>query len=96
MLTDFHGRYIQQSVGNRFVHGVRWCGLFGNPDSEGKIHAVDTKPTSSLKHCVKEHIIKMMLIIIIIIIIMKFYSSHFALISKKQEIYDTLHITTYS
>jgi hypothetical protein len=50
MLTDFHGRYTERSVGNRTVCGegrgsVDWLGI---RTAWGKIHGEDNMRTSSV------------------------------------------------
>ena len=48
MFTDCHESYTEQSVGKYDLYeggwgvgaGGWWCGLFGYPDSEGKIRGI--------------------------------------------------------
>jgi hypothetical protein len=49
MLTDYHGRYTQQSIGYSDCTGERWCGLHGDPDSEGEINDVENMQTYLLE-----------------------------------------------
>ena len=49
MLIDFHGRYIDQCVGNRTVFGDGYCGLFGNWEIKGNIRDEDRMQANSIK-----------------------------------------------